>query len=112
MTGQGLGTGLTNVKDLLAHAISEVPYIRPDPYQLPLRNEIGQVPLLRELLELVQSWLGGSGQCFIKGLNVFALVMFLKCPGGLFQSCTPLKVVAFLPNSVLTVFRCNFLEPR
>ena len=28
-----LGTSLTNVKDLLAHAISEVPYIRPDPRQ-------------------------------------------------------------------------------
>ena len=26
-----LGTSLTNVKDLLAHAINEVPYTRPDP---------------------------------------------------------------------------------
>jgi len=32
--------------------------------------------------------------------------MLLKRTGSLFQSCTPLKVVAFLPNSVLI-----FLNP-
>ena len=34
-----LGTSLTNVKDLLAHAISEVPYIRPDLVPLVAAND-------------------------------------------------------------------------
>ena len=49
MARDRLGTSLTNVKgpDLLAHAISEVPYIRPDPDNLLERTQLSSPVILQ-----------------------------------------------------------------